>query len=101
MRTLASLVFAFAAAFSNAALAQEPPDRVGRLAYTQGDVAIYQDPEQGWEKAFINTPITTENSIWTDPDARAELRVSGIAIRLDETSQLDIARLDYDDLAAF
>ena len=101
MKTVASLILAFAAAFAPAAFSQEPPERVGRLAYTQGDVAIYQDPEQGWEKAFVNTPLTTENSLWTDPDARAEMRVSGIALRLDETTQLDISNLDYDDLEAF
>jgi hypothetical protein len=73
---------------------------VGRLAFTQGTVSVYQDPELGWDKAFVNTPITSENSIWTEPGARAEVRVGGTAIRLDETTQLDIAHLDDDGLDA-
>jgi hypothetical protein len=101
MRFLASLLLGLATALSQAALAQEPPSRVGRLAYAEGSVAIYQDPDAGWEKAYINSPVTSENSIWTDPNSRAEMRVAGMALRLDETTQLDIAMLDQDDLRAF
>jgi hypothetical protein len=71
--------------------AQEPPGRVGRLAFTQGEVSVYQDPEQGWDRAYVNTPITSENSIWTEPGSRAEMRVGGAALRLDGATQLDIA----------
>lgn len=100
MRWFASLLFTLAAA-SQAAIAQDPPARVGRLAYTDGTVALYQDPETGWEKAYVNSPVTSENSIWTDPDSRADVRVAGMALRLDETTQLDIATLDENDLQAF
>ena len=64
------------------ASAVDIPSRVGRLAYTQGAVSVYQDPELGWDKAYVNTPITSENSVWTDRGARAEGRVGGIAVRL-------------------
>src|SRR5688572_29147166 len=101
MRLIASFILALAAALSQATLAQEPPSRVGRLAFTQGSVALYQDPDEGWEKAYVNSPVTSENSIWTDPSARAEMRVSGMAIRLDESTQLDVVRLDEDELEAF
>jgi hypothetical protein len=100
MRLLALFAFAVAAALSQPSLAQEPPSRVGRLAHTEGAVSVYQDPEIAWEKAYVNTPITSENSLWTDRRARAELRVSGTAIRLDETTQLDISRIDDDDVDA-
>jgi hypothetical protein len=100
MRLFASLLFTLAA-ISQAASAQEPPTRVGRLAFTEGTVALYQDPDIGWEKAYVNSPVTSENSIWTDPGSRAEMRVSGMAVRLDETTQLDIATLDENDLRAF
>jgi len=100
MKLLVSLLFALAAV-SQAANAQEPPTRVGRLAFTEGTVALYQDAEIGWEKAYVNSPVTSENSIWTDPDSRAEMRVSGLALRLDEATQLDITTLDEDDLQAF
>lgn len=100
MRLFASLLLALAT-ISQAAFAQEPPTRVGRLAFTEGSVALYQDPDLGWEKAYVNSPVTSENSIWTDPGSRAEMRVAGMAVRLDEATQLDIARLDENDLQGF
>lgn len=101
MRSVALFLLAAATSWSLAATAQEPPGRVGRVAYVEGNVSIYQDPDQGWEQAYVNAPITSENSLWTDPGARAEAHVAGIAIRLGEATQLDIARLDDDALDAF
>ncbi len=100
MRTLALLVFSLAALASVPAAAQDIPTRVGRLAFVEGDVAVYQDPEIGWDQAYLNTPLTSENSLWTDRRSRAELRVSATAIRLDEYTQLDVAYLDEDGLDA-
>src|SRR5438046_6197354 len=100
MRFIALIFASLAAAFVPAAGAQDTPGRVGRLAYTQGAVSVYQDPELGWDKAYVNTPITSENSVWTDRGARAEVRVGGISIRLDETTQLDVSRLDDREIDA-
>ncbi|MEP7069232.1 MAG: FecR domain-containing protein, partial [Usitatibacter sp.] len=100
MRYLALFLFSLATSFAGLAQAQEPPGRVARLAFTQGSVSVYQDPELGWDKAYVNTPITSENSIWTDRGSRAGLRVGGIAIHLDETTQLDVSLLDYRELDA-
>ncbi|MGZ5032179.1 MAG: DUF6600 domain-containing protein [Usitatibacter sp.] len=101
MRFITLLLLSIAPAFALCVHAQEPPGRVGRLAYVEGPVTIFQDPEQGWEQAYVNAPITAENSVWTDPGARAEVHVAGIAIRLDEATQLDVAKLDDDGLSAF
>src|SRR5690349_16238403 len=100
MRSIATLIATFAIAAAQAAAAQEVPARVGRLAYTEGQVSVYQDPELGWDKAYVNTPITSENSVWTDRSSRAEMRVGGIAARLDQETQLDVSRLDDDDFDA-
>src|SRR5687768_9811368 len=93
MQMLSKLFLALAALLALAAQAQEPPGRAGRLAHTEGSVSVYMDPDLGWEPGYLNTPLTSENSVWTDVDARAEVRVSGIAMRLDETTQLDIAEI--------
>ena len=93
MRMLSKLFVALAAMLSLAVQAQEPPGRAGRLAYAEGSVSVYMDPDLGWEPGYLNTPLTSENSVWTDIDSRAEVRVSGIAMRLDETTQLDIAEI--------
>ena len=100
MKILSTLAAALLALVSLAAQAQDPPARVGRLAHTEGAVSVYMDPDLGWEAGYVNTPITSENSVWTDVDSRAELRVGPMAIRLDETTQLDIAELDEGGLHA-
>jgi hypothetical protein len=101
VRILAALLFTFAMALAPLAPAQDLPLRVGRIAHIEGLASVYQDSEYGWEKAYINTPITSENSVWTDQGSRAELRISGMAIRLDRLTQFDVARLDEDELDAF
>ncbi|HSW82556.1 MAG TPA: DUF6600 domain-containing protein [Usitatibacter sp.] len=100
MRSIAIFLASLAFAYAQAATAQDIPSRVGRLAFTQGQVSVYQDPELGWDKAYVNTPVTSENSVWTDRGARAEVRVGGIAVRLDGETQLDVSRLDDDDFDA-
>ena len=89
-----------AGAFATNALASDPPARVGRVAFSEGEVAAWLDPERGWEKAYVNTPVTSENSLWTEPQSRAELRVGPTALRLDAATQLDIRRLEDDLLRA-
>ena len=100
MRFIALFLLALAPLLPQAASAQDAPGRVGRVSHTEGPVAVYQDPETGWEKAYVNSPITSENSLWTEPRSRAEVRVSGTALRLDGATQLDIARLDDESLHA-
>src|SRR5215468_3741430 len=100
MRSLAILLLSLAAAAWPAA-AQEPPSRVGRLAFHEGPVSLYQDPDLGWERAYVNSPVTSENSLWTERGARAEMRVSGSAVRLAELTQLDVSVLDDLNLDAF
>jgi hypothetical protein len=77
------------------AIAQsEPPARVGRLAFTEGTVSFH-DPEQGgWTRAVVNTPLTTGNSLWTEPNARSEISLAGTRIRMDSATQLDLLALD-------
>lgn len=100
MRLIALALSSLIACSAALSQAQEPPGRVGRLAYAEGGVSMYQDPEQGWEQAYVNSPITSENSVWTQPGARAELRVGGTALRLDEDTQLDVSEIADDALEA-
>ena len=97
MKRLAACLFALALL---PAAAADPPGRVGRLAWIEGEALAFTDPETGWEGARVNTHLTSENSVWTEPRSRAEVRAGSIALRLEETSQLDIARLDDNELHA-
>ena len=57
MRSIAVFLASIAFGFAQASQAQDLPSRVGRLAYMQGPVSVYQDPDLGWDKAYVNTPI--------------------------------------------
>ncbi len=72
----------------------DPPGRVARVSLVEGEVAVFADPEAGWEQARINSHLTSENSLWVEPGARAEARFGSTALRLGEATQLDILRLD-------
>src|SRR5665213_186683 len=100
MRCLAHVLFALGCALPSFASAQDVPLRAGRIAWTEGAVSLYQDPAIGWDVAVENAPITSENSVWTDPGARAEVSAGATVFRLDGATQLDVAHLDYDGIDA-
>lgn len=81
--------------WSSVALAQgEPPARVGRLAFTSGAVSFHDDAESAWRPAAVNTPLTTGDAIWTEPNARSEVSLAGTRIRMEGASELDMLALD-------
>jgi hypothetical protein len=82
-------------AYGSLAHAQtEPPGRVGRLAFTEGSVSFHDRDDVAWTKAVINMPLTSGDSVWTEPNARSELSVAGTRLRLDGSTQLDVLALD-------
>jgi len=99
-RCLAPLLALVAGTAALAAMAQELPTRVGRVAYIEGAVSLYQDPEFGWDQAYVNAPVTSQNSLWSDEGARAEVRVGAMALRLADLTQVDISHLDADGIDA-
>ncbi|MBV8189692.1 MAG: hypothetical protein JO339_20790 [Alphaproteobacteria bacterium] len=84
-----------AVAFSCAAQAQsEPPGRVGRLAFTQGTVSFHDPQQDGWTPAMVNTPLTSGDAIWTEPNAHSEVSLGGTRIRMEGATQLDMLAVD-------
>ncbi len=78
------------------ALAQppDPPARVGRLNYMSGQVSFAPGGINQWAPAVLNYPLTTGTALWTDDTARAEFHVGSSAIRMDQTTEVDILNLD-------
>ncbi len=72
----------------------DAPARVGRLAYASGGVQFFSEAEPQWRAAQLNEPLTSRNSLLTDGNARAEVRVGPAAFSLDSNSQIDISQLD-------
>jgi hypothetical protein len=72
----------------------EPPSHVGRLAFVDGTVSFHDDEQSGWTKAVVNTPLTTGDALWTEPNARSEVSLAGTRIRMEGGTELGVAQLD-------
>jgi hypothetical protein len=79
---------------SNAHAQSDPPGRVGRLAYMQGTVSMHDAQQDTWSNAAINTPVTTGDSLWTEPNGHDEISISGTRVRMDGDTQLDMLAVD-------
>jgi hypothetical protein len=84
-----------------AAAEPEPPSRVGRVSLAQGDVSFYMDREEGWRKAQLNFPVTSENSLSTGINSRAEVRIGASALRISDDSVIDFVRVDDEQMQTF
>ncbi len=87
---LALSLLAAAPAFAQ----QEPPARVGRVSYVQGQLAFHSKGETAWSSAAVNYPVATGGSFWTDPKSRAEIRIGTQTISLAGNTEVDVVRLD-------
>jgi hypothetical protein len=72
----------------------DPPGRVGRIADLAGGVWWF-DLEQGqWSEALHNRPVTAGDRLSTGRDGRAELRIGSTSIKLAESTEVELLRLD-------
>jgi hypothetical protein len=79
---------------ATAALA-DPPERVGRVSYVEGEVSFQPPREDFWTSATRNFPVATGEAFWTGDAGRAELQVGAVAARLDSETELDVVDVDY------
>ena len=96
MRTLRCLIASLGiiilvggAAFAEA----DPPSRVARLKYLNGQVSIQPGGVDDWVAASINRPLTTADRVWTDKDSRAELNMGSAAMRMNSETSLTLSNL--------
>ena len=81
---------------ANRAVAQDdedPPSRVARLGYINGQVSFNPAGTDDWVSAVVNRPITTGDKLWTDNASRAELHIGSAAIRLSERTGFSFLNL--------
>lgn len=76
----------------------DPPGRVARLNYLNGEVAFQPGGVDDWVKAPLNRPLTAGDRLWTERDGRAELHIGTAALRLGP--QTSFAFLNLDDQTA-
>ena len=95
--SLVPLIFAFVLVVAKPAVADDddPPSRVARLSYINGQVSFSPGGTDDWVAAVMNRPMTTGDKLWTDQGARAELHVGSAANRL--SGQTGFSFLNLDD----
>jgi hypothetical protein len=76
----------------------DPPSRVARLSYMDGDLGFLPSGATDWSDASINRPLTTGDRLSTGQDARAELELGGGTLRI--AGQTDFGLLDLNDQMA-
>lgn len=77
-----------------------PPQRVGRLAWTEGTVSFHTADQDNWSPALVNYPLTSGDGIWTQPGAEAGLQVADASIDMNATTEFDVNTLDNSSFVA-
>ena len=71
----------------------DPPERIARLSYVEGEIA-FQGAQESVRSALPDRPLIPGDRLSTERGGRAELTLGTAAVRLDEQSDLAIVALD-------
>jgi hypothetical protein len=74
--------------------AENPPDRVGRIALLQGLASYRPTAQDPWAGAVLNTPMTNGTALWTEPGAKAEIEIGAARVWMDGGTEIDVAQID-------
>jgi hypothetical protein len=72
----------------------DPPSRVARLSFLDGNVSFQPSGTEDWAAAAKNRPVTIGDKLWTDQDSRAELQAGQAALHLGSMTALSFLNLD-------
>ena len=101
-----TLLFLFAVllslVFSAPALA-DPPGRIGRVAWLSEAGGLTLD-NRGRGESFrppVNQPLTSGDVLSTNSNARAEIQIGSMTLRLDAGTSLELTRVDDEQVSVF
>jgi len=75
----------------------DPPSRVARLNFIEGNVSFQPAGTSNWLEANPNRPLTTGDQLWADQGSRGELHLGGSVLRI--SAQTGISFLNLSDQA--
>jgi hypothetical protein len=78
----------------------DPPSRVARISYLDGNVSFQPTGTEDWAAAAKNRPVTVGDKLWTDQDSRAELQAGEATLHLGSMTALSFLNLDENILQA-
>jgi hypothetical protein len=76
------------------AFAQDPPARVGRIAYVAGPVSLSPAGAADWAQAPLNRPLVAGDRLWTDAGARDEAQFGDAIARMDAGTLMTVLAAD-------
>jgi hypothetical protein len=79
---------------------QDPPGRVARIAFAQGNVSLELAGVDTFSQAELNYPLTAGDRIYVDNNSQAELQTSGLAVRMGNGADVTLSSLT-DGVAQF
>lgn len=78
----------------------DPPSRVARLSFAQGNVSVEPASVNEFSPAEVNYPLTTGDRVWADNGALVELEAGQLAVRMGQATDLTVTAMT-DTLAQF
>jgi len=78
----------------------DPPGRVARLGYIDGEVTVAPAGNDEWAEAVLNRPLTSGDRLWVEDRGRAELQIGSAAVYLDGDTGFGLIELDDNVLQA-
>jgi hypothetical protein len=78
----------------------DPPSRVARISYLDGNVSFQPGGTEDWAAAAKNRPVTVGDKLWSDQDSRAELQAGQASLHLGSMTALSFLNLDESILQA-
>src|SRR5712692_10175940 len=72
----------------------DPPSRVARISFLDGNVSFQPSGTEEWAAAAKNRPVTIGDKLWTDQDSRAELQAGQASLHLGSMTALSFLNLD-------
>lgn len=94
-RHLLACIALLACTLATSAFAQaDPPGRIGRIAVLSGTVNLYNPTTGESFSAPRNQPLTSGDILSTEPDARTEIQIGSMSVRLDGATSLQLVQID-------
>jgi hypothetical protein len=84
----------FVVAVPSAFAYDDPPFRVARLNFIEGEVSFQPGGETDWGWATLNRPLTSGDSLWTGDRSKAEMHIGSTAIRVGGQTSVSFLNLD-------
>jgi len=72
----------------------DPPGRVARLQFIDGEISLQPGGVDDWVAANLNRPLTTADRLWTDADSRAEVSMASTVLRMGGETSITLTNLN-------